>query len=91
VEKLADRRVRSIRDNELERYLDGAQVSYTLDRLQPPDRRGAADRARLAGRGEPAVLQLRPISFAAAAAAAPADLGYPPEPVKTERLGATDE
>ena len=82
---------------ELDSYRDGAQVSYTLTRSQPPGWTGYAGRINAALLAEvawpaaqnPAAFICGPTSFVEAAAAALVGLGYRPEQVKTERFGAT--
>jgi ferredoxin-NADP reductase len=83
--------------DELDGYGDGAQVSYTLTRSQPPGWTGyrrridAALLKELAWPAEenPLAFICGPTSFVETAAAALVGLGYPPERVKTERFGAT--
>jgi ferredoxin-NADP reductase len=82
---------------ELDSYGDGAQVSYTLTRSQPPGWTGYAGRIHAAlladvawpAAANPAAFICGPTSFVEAAAAALVGLGYQPERVKTERFGAT--
>ena len=81
--------------DELDQYRDGAQISYTLTRGQPPGwtgHTGRINRALLAEVAWPAVANpvayiCGPTSFVETAAAALVDLGYPPDRVKTERFG----
>jgi ferredoxin-NADP reductase len=83
--------------DELDGYGDGAQVSYTLTRSQPPGWTGyrrridAALLKELAWPAEenPLAFICGPTSFVETAAAALVGLGYPAERVKTERFGAT--
>jgi ferredoxin-NADP reductase len=83
--------------DELDRYGDGAQVSYTLTRSQPPGwtgHRGRVDQALLtqvawAAEANPLAFICGPTSFVETAAAGLVGLGYPPDRVKTERFGAT--
>jgi ferredoxin-NADP reductase len=86
-----------IHSGELDSCRDGAEVSYTLTRSQPPGWTGFSrriDAARLKelawlAEENPLAFICGPASFVEAAAAAPVNLGYPPERVKTERFGAT--
>jgi ferredoxin-NADP reductase len=81
---------------ELDSYGDGAQVSYTLTRSQPPGWTGYSGRISAAmlrdfawpAGQDPVAFICGPTSFVAAAATL-VDLGYPAERVKTERFGAT--
>jgi ferredoxin-NADP reductase len=84
--------------DELDSCWDGAEVSYTLTRRQPPGWTGFSRRidaallkeiAWPAGENPPDFIR-GPTSFAEAAAAALVGLGDPPERVKTERSGATE-
>jgi ferredoxin-NADP reductase len=83
--------------DELGRYHDGVQVSYTLTRSQPPGWTGHAGRigpALLAevawpAVGNPLAYICGPTSFVETAAEGLVGLGYPPQRVKTERFGAT--
>ena len=85
------------RNNELDDDRDGAQVSYTLTRSQPPGWTGHSRRIDAAllqelvwpAAGDPLAFSCGPTRFVEAAAAALVDLGYPPGRVKTERFGAT--
>jgi ferredoxin-NADP reductase len=85
--------------DELDKYHDGVQVSYTLTRSQPPEwtgHTGRINRALLAevawpAEANPLAYICRPTSFVETAAAALVGLGYPPQPVKTERFGGTGE
>jgi ferredoxin-NADP reductase len=84
--------------DELERYRDGAQVSYTLTRAQPAGwagHSGRINRALLAevawpAKANPVAYVCGPTSFVETAAATLVDLGYPPDRVKTERFGGTE-
>ena len=83
--------------DELDAYRDGAQVSYTLTRSQPPGWTGYSRRIDAALLKEiawpteenPLAFICGPTNFVETAAAALVGLGYPPERVKTERFGAT--
>jgi ferredoxin-NADP reductase len=83
--------------DELDAYGDGAQVSYTLTRRQPPGWTGFSRRIDAAllkdvawpAEGNPLAFICGPTNFVEAAAAALVGLGYPAERVKTERFGAT--
>jgi ferredoxin-NADP reductase len=83
--------------DELDTYRDGAEVSYTLTRRQPPGWTGYARRIDAALLKElawpaatnPLAFVCGPTSFVETAAAALVGLGYPPQRVKTERFGAT--
>ena len=76
---------------------DGAQVSYTLTRSQPPGWTGYSRRIDAAllkeiawpAEENPLACICGPANFVEATAAALVGLGYPPERVKTERFGAT--
>jgi len=82
---------------ELDMYRDGAEVSYTLTRSQPPGwtgYSGRVDAALLAKIAWPAsqhplVLVCGPTSFVEAVAGNLVALGYPAGRVKTERFGGT--
>jgi ferredoxin-NADP reductase len=82
---------------ELDRCHDGAEVSYTLTRAQPPGWTGHSGRvdatllAQVAwpAGANPLTFVCGPTNFVEAVAAGLVDLGYPPERVKTERFGAT--
>ena len=82
---------------ELDRDHDGAEVTYTLTRDQPPGwagHTGRVDAALLAQVAWPATVSPQaficgPTSFVETAAAGLVGLGYRPERVKTERFGAT--
>jgi ferredoxin-NADP reductase len=82
---------------ELDQDHDGAEVTYTLTRGQPPGwtgYTGRVDAALLAQVAWPATASplafiCGPTSFVETAAAGLVGLGYPPERVKTERFGAT--
>ena len=82
---------------ELDMYQDGAEVSYTLTRSQPPGwtgYSGRVDGALLAKIAWPAgqhplVLVCGPTSFVEAVAGNLVALGYPAGRVKTERFGGT--
>jgi ferredoxin-NADP reductase len=82
---------------ELDQDHDGAKVSYTLTRDQPPGwtgYTGRVDAALLAqvawpADANPLAYICGPTSFVETAAAGLVGLGYPPERVKTERFGAT--
>jgi ferredoxin-NADP reductase len=83
--------------SELDMYRDGAQVSYTLTRSQPPGwtgYSGRVDAALLAKIAWPAsqhplALVCGPTSFVEAVAGNLVALGYPAARVKTERFGGT--
>jgi ferredoxin-NADP reductase len=83
--------------SELDQDQDGAQVSYTLTRSQPPGWTGYAGRidrplladAAWAAQADPLAFICGPTSFVETAAAGLVGLGYKPERVKTERFGAT--
>jgi ferredoxin-NADP reductase len=83
--------------DELDQYHDGAQVTYTLTRQQPPGWTGYThriDQALLAQAAWPAdknpvTFICGPTSFVETAANGLVELGYPTERVKTERFGAT--
>jgi ferredoxin-NADP reductase len=82
---------------ELDQCHDGAEVTYTLTRSQPPGwtgHTGRVDAALLAevawsATASPLAFICGPTSFVETAAAGLVGLGYPPERVKTERFGAT--
>jgi len=82
---------------EFDQEMDGAQVSYTLTRVQPPGWTGYAGRidqallarAAWAADTDPLAFICGPTSFVETAAAGLVALGYRPERVKTERFGAT--
>ena len=83
--------------DELDKYHDGAQVSYTLTRSQPPGWTGYTGRinqallAKVAWPAEanPLAYICGPTSFVETATAGLVGLGYPPQRVKTERFGGT--
>ena len=83
--------------SELDMYRDGAEVSYTLTRSQPPGwtgYSGRVDAALLAKIAWPAsqhplALVCGPTSFVEAVAGNLVALGYPAGRVKTERFGGT--
>ena len=83
--------------DELDKYHDGVQVSYTLTRGQPAGWTGHTGRINQALLAEvawpaganPLAYICGPTSFVEAAAAALVGLGYLPERVKTERFGST--
>jgi ferredoxin-NADP reductase len=83
--------------DELDKYRDGVQVSYTLTRGQPPGWTGHTGRINQAllelvgwpAEANPLAYICGPTSFVETAAAALVGLGYPPERVKTERFGGT--
>ncbi len=82
---------------ELDQDHDGAEVTYTLTRDQPPGwtgHTGRVDAALVAQVAWPATASplafiCGPTSFVETAAAGLVGLGYPPDRVKTERFGAT--
>jgi ferredoxin-NADP reductase len=83
--------------DELDKYHDGAQVSYTLTRSQPPGWTGYTGRINQAllaevawpAEANPLAYICGPTSFVETAAAGLVGLGYPPQRVKTERFGST--
>jgi ferredoxin-NADP reductase len=83
--------------DELDAYRDGAEVSYTLTRSQPPGWTGFSRRIDAAlltdvawpAAGNPLAFICGPTNFVETAAAALVGLGYPADRVKTERFGAT--
>jgi len=83
--------------DELNKYHDGARVSYALTRGRPSGWTGYTGRinqALLADVAWPAKVNplayiCGPTSFVETAAAALVELGYPPERVKTERFWST--
>ena len=83
--------------DELDKYHDGVQVSYTLTRGQPPGWTGHTGRINQAllelvgwpAEANPLTYICGPTSFVETAAAALVGLGYAQERVKTERFGAT--
>jgi ferredoxin-NADP reductase len=83
--------------DELDKYRDGVQVSYTLTRSQPPGWTGHTGRINQAllelvgwpAEANPLAYICGPTSFVETAAAGLVGLGYPPERVKTERFGGT--
>ena len=83
--------------SELDMYRDGAVVSYTLTRSQPPGWTGYSGRvdaellAKIAwpASEHPLVLVCGPTSFVEAVAGNLVALGYPAGRVKTERFGGT--
>ena len=82
---------------ELDRHRDGAQVSYTLTRRQPPGWTGYSGRVDAAMLAEiawpasqhPLALVCGPTRFVETVAEKLVALGYPPARVKTERFGGT--
>jgi len=82
---------------ELDQHHDGAEVTYTLTRSQPPGWTGHAGRVDVAllaqvawpATASPLAFICGPTSFVETAAAGLVGLGYPPDRVKTERFGAT--
>ena len=82
---------------ELDQHHDGAEVTYTLTRSQPPGWTGHAGRVDAAllaqvawpATASPLAFICGPTSFVETAAAGLVGLGYPPDRVKTERFGAT--
>ncbi len=82
---------------ELDRYHDGTQVTYTLTRAQPPGWTGHRGRvgpvllAQVAwpATADPLAFVCGPTNFVEDVAAGLVRLGYPAERVKTERFGAT--
>jgi ferredoxin-NADP reductase len=83
--------------DELDRYHDGVQVTYTLTRSQPPGWTGHTGRVNAgmlaevawAADTDPLTFVCGPTSFVETVAEALVGLGYPPARVKTERFGAT--
>jgi ferredoxin-NADP reductase len=83
--------------DELDKYRDGVQVSYTLTRGRPPGWTGYTGRINRALLAEvawpaeayPLAYICGPTSFVETAAAGLVGLGYPPQRVKTERFGGT--
>jgi ferredoxin-NADP reductase len=83
--------------DELDRYHDGVQVTYTLTRSQPPGwtgHTGRVDAALLADVAWPVsqgplAFACGPTSFVEVVAGELVTLGYPADRVKTERFGAT--
>ncbi len=82
---------------ELDQYRDGAQVSYTLTRSQPPGWTGYSGRVDAAMLAEiawpasqhPLAFVCGPTRFVETVAEKLVALGYPPGRVKTERFGGT--
>jgi len=82
---------------ELDQHHDGAEVTYTLTRSQPPGWTGHAGRVDAAlltqvawpATASPLAFICGPTSFVETAAAGLVGLGHPPDRVKTERFGAT--
>ena len=82
---------------ELDQSHDGALVSYTLTRSQPPGWTGHSGRitqallaeVAWAAEANPLAYICGPTSFVEAVAAGLVEFGFPPERVKTERFGAT--
>src|SRR6266849_4620712 len=80
---------------ELDQHHDGAEVTYTLTRSQPPGWTGHAGRVDVAllaqvawpATASPLAFICGPTSFVETAAAGLVGLGYPPDRVKTERFG----
>jgi ferredoxin-NADP reductase len=81
---------------ELDQHPDGVQVTYTLTRSPPPGWAGHTGRVDTALLGQvawpaanPLAFICGPTSFVETVVAGLVGLDYPPERLKTERLGAT--